>query len=44
MVVARRRLAGILRLGALVFIFVGKFIMMRGCCESLVAARVASRC
>jgi len=33
-----------LRLGALFFPFVGKFIMMRGCYESLVAALVASGC
>jgi hypothetical protein len=44
MVVARRHLVGDLRLGALVCSFVGKYIMMRECCESLVAARVASRC
>ena len=42
--VARRRLAVALRLGALVFPFVEKFNMMRGCCESLVATRMASRC
>jgi hypothetical protein len=43
-VVACRCLAVALRRGAPVFPFVGKFIIMRRCCEFLVAARAASRC
>ncbi len=44
MVVVRRRLAAARRHHALVFSFVGKFSMMQARCESLAAARVASRC